>query len=271
MPGISPSRANDFTQCPLLYRFRTIDKLPEPPAPAALRGTLVHAVLEWLFDLPAGARTCQAAFTAIPDRWNDLVSRDPVAATLDETLDREHFFEIARGLLRSYFELEDPNRYEPAGRELYLAHQDGELELRGFVDRLDVAPNGAIRVVDYKTGKAPAPAYGANAKFQMLFYAALVRSVRGRLPAMLQLMYLGNKQIVRHVPTEDEADDALARIHTVWDRIVLAGRTGHFAPRRSRLCSWCSFQQYCPEFDGIPPQLDGAAVTKMLGVTPGQV
>ena len=31
----------------------TIDKLPGPPAPAAARGTLVHAVLEHLFDLPA--------------------------------------------------------------------------------------------------------------------------------------------------------------------------------------------------------------------------
>ena len=44
--------------CPLLYRFRVIDRLPEPPSPAAARGTLVHAVLERLFDElpPAGHR-----------------------------------------------------------------------------------------------------------------------------------------------------------------------------------------------------------------------
>ena len=40
--------------CPLLYRFRVIDRLPEAPSPAAARGTLVHAVLERLFDEPAG-------------------------------------------------------------------------------------------------------------------------------------------------------------------------------------------------------------------------
>jgi len=37
-PGIgslSPSRASDFKTCPLLYRFRSIDRLPEPPSPAA--------------------------------------------------------------------------------------------------------------------------------------------------------------------------------------------------------------------------------------------
>jgi putative RecB family exonuclease len=51
--SLSPSRAGDFLTCPLLYRFRVIDRLPEPPSPAAARGTLVHAVLEHLFDQPA--------------------------------------------------------------------------------------------------------------------------------------------------------------------------------------------------------------------------
>src|SRR6266487_6995259 len=55
--SLSPSRAADFLTCPLLYRFRVIDRLPEPPSAAAARGTLVHAVLERLFDVPAPARS----------------------------------------------------------------------------------------------------------------------------------------------------------------------------------------------------------------------
>ena len=55
--ALSPSRAGDFMSCPLLYRFRTIDKLPEPHSPDAVRGTVVHKVLEDLFDLPAAERT----------------------------------------------------------------------------------------------------------------------------------------------------------------------------------------------------------------------
>src|SRR5215472_9967352 len=57
LPSLSPSRAADFKTCPLLYRFRTIDRIPEPPTPDQARGTLVHAVLERLFDLPAAERT----------------------------------------------------------------------------------------------------------------------------------------------------------------------------------------------------------------------
>lgn len=36
--SLSPSRASDFMQCPLLYRFRVIDRLPEKPSPAAKIG-----------------------------------------------------------------------------------------------------------------------------------------------------------------------------------------------------------------------------------------
>src|SRR5688572_19846862 len=56
-PSLSPSRAADFKTCPLLFRFRTIDRLPERPTADQVRGTLVHAVLERLFDLPAAERT----------------------------------------------------------------------------------------------------------------------------------------------------------------------------------------------------------------------
>ena len=73
--ALSPSRASDFMQCPLLYRFRVIDRLPEPPSPAAARGTLVHSVLERVFE--------ELSFTA-PDRSGDSVTVD--AAFVEEYL-----------------------------------------------------------------------------------------------------------------------------------------------------------------------------------------
>ena len=56
-------------QCPMLYRFRVIDRLPEPPSPAAARGTLVHAVLERVFDLPSVERTPEAPIGLLASDW----------------------------------------------------------------------------------------------------------------------------------------------------------------------------------------------------------
>lgn len=80
--SLSPSRASDFMQCPLLYRFRVIDKLPEKPSEAATRGTLVHAVLERLFDAPAAERTPPRAKALIPGQWDRLLETKPELSEL---------------------------------------------------------------------------------------------------------------------------------------------------------------------------------------------
>src|ERR1700735_110450 len=81
-PSISPSRAADFMTCPLLYRFRVIARLPEPPTTATARGTLVHAVLERLFDLPAAGRTPAAAEDMLIPEWTRLCADDELLAAL---------------------------------------------------------------------------------------------------------------------------------------------------------------------------------------------
>jgi len=80
--SLSPSRAADFKTCPLLYRFRCIDRLPQAPSKVATRGTLVHAVLEELFDLPAAGRTLVAARGLLPGAWQRVLAESPEAAAL---------------------------------------------------------------------------------------------------------------------------------------------------------------------------------------------
>src|SRR3954454_421453 len=80
--ALSPSRASDFKTCALRYRYRTIDKLPEPPSPDAVRGTVVHKVLEDLFDLPAGERTPERAEAMIDGAWEYVLEDDERAVEL---------------------------------------------------------------------------------------------------------------------------------------------------------------------------------------------
>jgi len=272
MPGLSPSRANDYLQCPLLFRFRVVDRIPEPPSAAAVRGTLVHAVLERLFDAPAGARTLEAARALIEPCWDELVAQRPDCADLVVDGNTAAWFAQSAALLATYFTLEDPNRLEPAERELSVrVDLDGELELRGIIDRVDVAPDGAVRIVDYKTGRSPGAGFEGAALFQMRFYATVLRRLRGTVPAMLQLVYLGDGAVLRHVPDAAELATTEAKVKAIWGGIRTSARTGSWQPRTSALCGWCAHKALCPAFGGVPPEVSPEAVTRALGVVPDAV
>ena len=251
--ALSPSRAGDFMSCPLMFRYRTIDRLPEEPSVDAVRGTVVHKVLEDLFDLPAADRTPEHAADMLVPAWEAVLEAEPELAGMfgDEGPEVATWLESCRTVLARYFDLEDPRRLEPAERELYVeALLDSRLLLRGFVDRVDVAPDGRIRVVDYKTGRSPGEGYEARALFQMKFYALVIWRLRGVVPSVLQLIYLGNGEILRYSPDEDDLLATERKVEALWRAIELARETGDWRPSPSRLCDWCSFHEHCPTKGG---------------------
>ena len=268
VPALSPSRAADFKQCPLLYRFRAVDKLPSPPSPAAARGTLVHAVLERLFDLPAPERTPERAAGMLEPAWEAVLAEDPEVAELfgAEGPEIGSWLSSCHESLARYFTLEDPTRLEPAEREMYVETLlESKLLLRGFIDRLDIAPTGEIRVVDYKTGRSPGEAFEAKALFQMKFYALVIWRTRGVVPRMLQLIYLGNGEVLRYSPDEADLLATERKVEALWSAISKAHESGDWRPRKSALCGWCAHQAVCPEWGGTPPPLPVLPVIERPG------
>ncbi len=284
-PALSPSRASDFMQCPLLYRFRVIDRLPEPPSAAAARGTLVHAALERIFDLPAAERTPEATIGLLASEWARLVEEEPDLAGLvlpadevgndegdgpdatedaDTSVHTQAWLDAAAAFVRTWFTLEDPTRLEPAERELYVEAEVDGLVMRGYVDRLDVAADGRLRVVDYKTGRAPSELWEGKALFQMKFYALVLWRTRGVVPTLLQLVYLRDGQVLRYAPDEQDLRATERKIQALWRAIELAAETGDWRPRPGRLCSWCHHKPICPAWGGTPPPLPEDAGQRAL-------
>ncbi len=269
-PALSPSRAGDFRRCPLLYRFRAIDRLPEPPGRAQVRGTLVHAVLERLYAMPAPDRSPAAAHALLGPSWDDMLAVEPdLPGTLfdgPEDPALALWLDSASALLDTYFTLEDPRAVVPAAVEervevvLESALLPGGLPLRGFVDRLDhVDPEdaGRVRVVDYKTGSSPGEFSELGALFQLKFYALAVLAIRGVVPAELRLLYLSDGQILRYAPDAEELGRFTRLLEAIWAAVLRAGATGDFRPNPGSACRTCAFTALCPAWDGTPPPYPG--------------
>lgn len=278
-PALSPSRAGDFKQCPLLYRLRVVDRIPETPSPVMVRGTVVHTVLEQLFQLPPAERVPATAAALVEPTWHELLEAEPELAAMFDGADPDRLAQwltSAQELLDSYFRLEDPSRLHPQSCELRVEAEiapNGEAEpvlLRGFIDRLDVAPTGEIRIVDYKTGTAPREVGEARALFQMKFYAVVLWRTRGVVPRQLRLIYLSDQQMLTYTPDEVELARFERTLAAIWAAIMRAARTGDFRPSRSRMCDYCDFQALCPEFGGTPPPYPGWPIDSAAAPDPGR-
>ncbi|MET0149910.1 MAG: PD-(D/E)XK nuclease family protein [Acidimicrobiales bacterium] len=267
--GLSPSRVSSFQDCALAFRFSAIDHLPEPSSLPAVRGTLVHAALERLFDLTPAERT-PARATACLTEAHAVIQADPEYLGLG--LDDEGDLALrvrSQELLDNYFRLEDPTTITPIGLELRLEAPLGDLNLRGIIDRLELDAEGGLVVTDYKTGAAPRQQFEQGRLGGVHFYAFLCEEVFGQRPAKVQLLYLADPVAIVAEPTDQASRGLRRKLTAVWAAIERSCEREDFRPRPSKLCDWCAFQTHCPAFGGDPDAARReAAATAALEATP---
>ena len=254
-------------QCPLKFRYQVVDRMSEPPTEATVKGTVVHQALEDLFTLPATLRTERHAQELLPEAWKKTFAGNPEA---EELFSDELLLERARldteELLQSYFLLEHPENLAPRATERFVdSRLDSGILLRGIIDRIDEAPDGELRVIDYKTGRAPSPRFTNEALFQMRFYALLLQQT-WRLPKRLQLLYLRSVQTLTLDPDAKDIARFKLDIEDLWRKIQSDALEGSFRTQKSRLCDWCAFQHICPAFGGVSPELPEEGRERLLSV-----
>jgi putative RecB family exonuclease len=259
--SLSPSKVSSFKDCALAFRFSTIDKLPEPPSPHTLKGTLVHRALERLFTHhDRGERSAEAAANELELAWEEVQDEEDVAALELPAAELVSLREDAAGLVRNYFRLEDPDLVDHEGVELTLEAELDGLVLRGIIDRLDRTPNGEFEVVDYKTGRIPSETHEQSRLAGVHFYAVLCEQALGRRPERVKLLYLRGPVTIEAQPTDQSVRGLRLRAGAVWSAIERACETEDFRPRPSSLCGWCHFRSLCPVYGGDP-----AAALEMAG------
>lgn len=264
--SLSPSKITAFKSCALAFRFSVIDKLPEPPSPAASKGTLVHRALQLLMLLAPGERSLPAALTCLHQARGELASHPEFLLMGLSDEEWKMFHDDAASLVARYFELEDPTAINPIGLELMLTtemtgHRGDALILRGIIDRLELDTDGELVVTDYKTGAVPGVQYEQSRLLGVHCYALLCERVLGRRPARIQLLYLSKPEMIIAEPTEQSVRGMERKTLALWDAVVRACAHEDFRPNPSGLCDWCNFRPYCPAWGGDPA---------LASVDPGQ-
>lgn len=247
---LSPSRAGDFKTCPQLFKFRAIERLPEPTSVYQARGTTAHLALQRLFDHPAADRTPELLFDLFRAAWTEMRGDEEFEALFPDTDDERQWGVESLELLANYFGIEDPTSFEPVDRELDMLEDLDGITIRGILDRIDRDIDGRLIITDYKTGKAPPERFALPAFFALKIYALLIRRRLNETPKELRLLYLNGPTMYRLEVDERQLDAMESQLRALWNAIERAMRSENFPPRPGTLCNWCSFQEICPAFSG---------------------
>ena len=255
--SLSPSRAADFLTCPLLFRFRTIDRLPEQLLPrrgarhAGAQGPGGHLrpagrradARRRSLDARAGVGDPSRRVLAGPRAWRAPSTRRPGWRPPTRSLDR-------------WFALEDPTRLEPAEREAFVEACSTPVcccaaSSTGSTWRRTAGSGWSTT----RSGLSVAEGFEARALFQLRFYALMIWRTRGVIPRMLQLVYLGAQRdrplrARRGGPARDRAQG-----EAIWAAIRGGPATGEFQPSPGRNCDWCAHHALCPVFGGTSPPM----------------
>lgn len=217
---VTVSSVIDYARCPARFRWSVVQPLPRFSGPAARIGTEVHA---WIERRSSG-QTSLLELEEMPDLLTEELVGDPGRVE-----------RLRRAFLESRFA-----DMVPLYAERPFLLPVGDRFVGGRIDAIYGAPDGPWEVVDYKTGKPPAPD-DPLARAQLDLYALACIEVWGKRPEELTLTYLylatGEE---RSYPAADPAE-LRARVTTWLDGIA----AGAYDPTPGEHCRWCDFRPFC--------------------------
>jgi putative RecB family exonuclease len=242
---LSPSSASSFDGCPRRWKFKYVDRLPEPSGQAALVGSFAHLVLEHLCQLQAPERTLDGAKALARALWEDFEAEDDYISLELSPDDARAFRWNAWQCVAGLWELEDPANVDVVSTEEKVRTTLGEVPFVGIIDRVDQV-NDELVVTDYKSGTLPGIRWREDKIQQVMLYAAALHAETGEMPRSARLIYL--KQSIVDIPvTQVKIDEAIGQLSATWANLASACSADEFEAKPGVLCGWCPFAEQCPE------------------------
>jgi putative RecB family exonuclease len=248
----SHSSLSCFETCPKQYHFRYIEKIQvDLEGIEAFVGKQVHEILErlYLFVAEGKVPSLERVLSRYRLNWQERFHADRVRIARTG-IDPDFYRRSGARCLENYYRRHYPfDADETLGLEKQIRFQideRGKYRIRGVIDRLVRAGDGALEIHDFKTGSRVPSQAVLDSDRQLALYEIGIRQQLGEEnPIRLVWHYLQSDQLRTSVRTPEQLADLRAATALAIDRIR---DEKEWAPHPGPLCGWCDYQEICPVF-----------------------
>jgi RecB family exonuclease len=238
----SYTRLGTYDECGLKYVLQSVLGLDDISTHQMKFGTWIHAIFEAAGK--AQIRSEDEALKKYHETFDDGVFPSSAVAN--------NYRRRGERMISAFWKFENTRR--PVAVEKYFEFPFHRATLRGYIDRIDSAPQNGLKLTDYKTSTSPVWWDEAKRSLQLAIYQLAAQkdeelSAAGT-PKVARLVYPG-KRDVRGQPTErtqspEDAETVIAELPGVIDAVL----SEDFAPDPDADCTWCRMKPLCPLWHG---------------------
>jgi DNA helicase-2/ATP-dependent DNA helicase PcrA len=233
----SSSSLSTYEACPLKFKFQYILLIPGIQKSFFSLGTAVHSTIEELSRLQGSGEqiNLDIALKILPQFWQPRA--------YDSRKQEDEDLTKARTLLETYLAWQMENKNTIIGIEKEFKFNFEEHPVKGYIDRLEQTSDGAICVVDFKTGRKPSELTKKSIRedFQMNLYCLGVREMFGKIPVKASLFYLKDNKLVDYIPDNESINAFTERMSTLIKSI----HAEQFVACPGQACRYCDYGSLC--------------------------
>jgi putative RecB family exonuclease len=255
----SHSRLSTFEQCPLKFKFKYIEKIPElKKSIESCLGKAVHGTLEWLYlNAKEGKiREIEEVIQQYVKNWEE--NYDPQTMIVNQGLSKEDYFNKGVAFLLNYYTANRPfddNTLEVEKRIVVELDEQGEYKIQGFIDRLAYnLEKNRYEIHDYKTANNLPSQDSMDADRQLALYSIAIKEIYGGDKEVILIWhYLAHNKKIHSKRTPEQLTELKKQTLELIKKIEL---TREFPPKKSALCHWCPYKSICPAWGNKPFKIE---------------